>query len=220
MAEAPVLGSGSAGQARPDDRLRRRASTCRSSTESVRRRAGRSPAGHGRRRRPAAWSPAAAPSPGARRAPAEPAPAPAARRSGPAAAPSFGPQPRSYTFKVNRKEQPRSAAQRALRSTPSAARSRCLTRSAWTDAFDQAQAAGEIEGMGRVPDRSWCSSRRRSPRRRSPSATSPECTRPDRREWPEWQTCWVPASLLVSEPALELLTARAVKPRSRGEAEA
>ena len=74
----------------------------------------RPPAGAARRPpRRAAWSPAAAPSRGARRAPAVPAPAPAARRSGPAEAPCSGPQPRSYTFKVNRKEQ-RAALRSAL----------------------------------------------------------------------------------------------------------
>ena len=50
---------------------------------------------------------------GARRARAAPARARTARRSGRAAASSFGPQPRSYTFKVNRKEQ-RAALRSAL----------------------------------------------------------------------------------------------------------
>ena len=45
----------------------------------------------------------AAPSRGARRAPAAPAPGPRARRCGPAAAPCSGPHPRHYTIKVNRK---------------------------------------------------------------------------------------------------------------------
>ena len=63
---------------------------------------------------------AAAPSRGARRAPAAPAPARSARRSGPAAASTFGPQPRHYTVKVNRKA--RRAALRSALSRPRRAR--------------------------------------------------------------------------------------------------
>ncbi len=97
------------------------------------RRAGRPPARHRGHEDPRRWSPAAAPSRGARRAPAAPAPARAARRCGPAAASSFGPQPRSYTFKVNRKEQ-RAALRSALslhagRGSLAIARRRRLRRS-------------------------------------------------------------------------------------------
>ena len=91
------------------------------------RRAGRAPARHGRDEDARRWSPAAAPSRGARRAPAAPAPAPAARRSGPAAAscsaPSRAPTPSRSTA--------RSSARRCAarcRCTPSAARSRSSTR--------------------------------------------------------------------------------------------
>ena len=105
MAEAPVLSpTARAKKVKLDDaafgaRFKRRARA-----RERARRAGRAPPRHGRDEDARRWSPAAAPSRGARRAPAAPAPARTARRCGPAAAPSSAREPRSYTFKVNRKE--------------------------------------------------------------------------------------------------------------------
>ena len=91
MADAPVLGA-DAPRARSSSTTppSARASTARSCTRACAPSRPRAAAARPRRRR-AAWSPAAAPSRGARRAPAAPAPAPPARRSGPAAAPCSAP---------------------------------------------------------------------------------------------------------------------------------
>ena len=95
--------------------------------------------------RPAAWSPAAAPSRGARRARAAPAPARRARRSGPAAAPSSGPSPRHYVVKVNRK-----ARRAALRCRAVGARRARIAATCWTpaafDAPSTKQAAELLDG--------------------------------------------------------------------------
>ena len=86
----------------------------------------RAPPGHRLDARPAARSPAAAPSRGARRAPAAPAPAPRARRCGPAAA-SCSARRRATTR--SRSTARRAARRCAARSrcTPSASRWRCST---------------------------------------------------------------------------------------------
>ena len=99
-------------------RVRRARSTGRSCTSSC---APSSPPA-GRARTPprrAARSAAAAPSRGARRAPAAPAPARSARRIWTGGGIVFGPSPRHYIFKVNRKER-----RAALRSALSRARRR------------------------------------------------------------------------------------------------
>ena len=76
------------------------------------RRAARAAARHRRDARRAARSGAAARSPGARRAPAAPAPARSARPHWTGGGVAFGPTPRSYTVKVNRKARRRRCARR------------------------------------------------------------------------------------------------------------
>ena len=89
-------------------------------------------AGAGRPRpKHAAWSPAAAPSPGARRAPAARAPAPAARRSGPAVGPRSAPSRARTRSRSTARSSARRCAARS-RCTPSAARSRFSTPRAFT----------------------------------------------------------------------------------------
>ena len=99
------------GQAR---RRRLRRALQRAARPRVRARgAQRAPPGHARRRRRAARSAAVAPSRGARRAPAAPAPARSRSPIWTGGGIVFGPSPRHYTFKVNKKEK-RAALRSAL----------------------------------------------------------------------------------------------------------
>ena len=99
---------------------------------------------------------AAAPSRGARRAPAALAPAPRARRCGPAAAPSFGPTPRHYTVKVNRKA--RRAALRSALSVHAERESLAVFDAARSTSPSTKQAAELLSdwGEGAPPARRWC----------------------------------------------------------------
>ena len=118
------------------------------------------------RPRPAARSAAAAPSRGARRAPAAPAPARSRSPIWTGGGTVFGPQPRHYTFKVNRKA--RRAALRSALSHPRRARARspCSTRpSGFDDALDQ-QAAASCWPTGSAPATAPCWSSSATPRSR------------------------------------------------------
>ena len=129
MADAPLLSADGAARARrsswttPPSAPASPVRSCTRACAPSRPRAGAAPPPPRR----AGWSPAAARSPGARRARAAPAPAPTARRSGPAEAPcsvpSRAPTPSRSTA---RSSAPRCAAR--SRCTPSAARSRSSTR--------------------------------------------------------------------------------------------
>ena len=125
---------------------------------------------------------------------------------------AFGPKPRSYTFKVNRKEQ--RAALRSALSLHAERGSIAILDAARVQGAEDAPGARPARGLG--PDRarrSSCSPPR-SPTPRCPSATS--------RAWPCSQSESVgvtdllgAASLLVSEPALAALTERPASARDR-----
>ena len=126
MAEAPVLGAARASKVALDDDAFGARFNGPLAARVGARRAGRAPARHRLDARPAAWSPAATPSPGARRAPAARAPARRARRSSPAAASSSGPiRAPTPSRSIARSAAPRCAAR--SRCTRSAARSRSST---------------------------------------------------------------------------------------------
>ena len=120
----------------------------------------------------------------------------------------FGPQPRSYTFKVNRKEQ-RAALRSALSLHAERGSIAILDASAFT-APKTRQALELLEDWSRHGPRarrSWCSRAEESAR----GAVVPQP--PPRRRADAPRTSASPtslgaASLLVSEPALEALTAR------------
>ena len=189
MPDAPVLGA-DARRSSSTTAPSAPASAARSCTRACA--PSRPPAGVARRRRRRArWSPAVAPSRGARRAPAAPAPAPAARRSGPAAASVFGPQPRSYTFKVNRKEQ-RAALRSALSLHAERGSIAILDAAAFSapktsQAFDLLDDWGQdgstlvvldARGVGRRAVVSQPQARRRADRRRT--SAWPTCSAPPR----------------------------------------
>ena len=158
------------------------------------RRAGRAPT----RRRPAARSPAAARSRSARRAPAAPARARPAPRSSRGGGVVFGPQPRSYAVKVNRKAYLK-ARRMASRCTPPTARSACSTARSTRRARRNAHRAD-----GQVARGSPARGRRRRHRgRRGVLVPQPaEDRRPDRRRARRRAILWA-RSLLVSEAALD-----------------
>ena len=119
---------------------------------------------------------------------------------------AFGPKPRSYTVKVNRK-----ARRRALRAALSLHAERDSIVAVDPSNFDtpstKSAAAALAKLAARAP-RSWCSS---TARRVAPSrfATSPawRCCTPTMWAWPTW---WAPARVVISEAALGRLTEKAV----------
>ena len=122
----------------------------------------------------------------------------------------FGPQPRSYTFKVNRKEQ-RAALRSALSLHAERGSIAILDAGAFT-APKTSQALELLEDWeiptGSSARRSWCSVAEESAA--ALSFRNLDARRgADRRERRRRPTCVGAASLLVSEPALEALTARA-----------
>ena len=147
--------------------------------ECVRGRARRAPARHARDARRAAWSAAAAPSRGARRAPAVPAPARRAPRCGPAAAPSSA---RARATTPSRSTARRAARRCAPRSrcTPSAARCSVVDAGGF-DAPSTKQAAGPARRPPRRLACSSCSAPRR-PRPRKSFRNLAGVTRARRRE--------------------------------------
>ena len=213
MPDAPILSAGAGAARKVEARRRRlRQPLLRAARAPERaRRAGRPPPRHRRDENARRWSPAAAPSPGARRAPAAPAPAPAARRSGPAAAPSSAPsRAPTPSRSTARSSAPRCAAR--SRCTPGAARSRSSTPAAF-EAPKTSQAFDLLDDWNQ-PRPDARRARRRGVRRRAvvpqPRARRGRSTADD-----VGVTDIVgAASLLVSEPALEALTARTGAPRA------
>ena len=131
---------------------------------------------------------------------------------------AFGPQPRSYTFKVNRKEQ-RAALRSALSLHAGRGSIAILDASAFI-APKTSQAFELLEDWelptGHVVRRWWCS-RPRSPRRRCRSETSRAWPCSRRRTW-AWPISWGQLRCVISEPALQALTARTGPPRNGSEA--
>ena len=179
MADAPILsaGAGAASKAKLDEAAFGAASPGRSCTRACA--PSRPPAAAAPpRRKRAAWSPAAAPSPGARRAPAAPAPAPTARRSGRAVAScsarSRAPTPSRSTA---RSSAPRCAAR--CRCTPERGSLAVLDAGCLHGAQDQPGLRPARRLGPAAARRSSCSAPRSQPPR-CRSATSPAwpCSRP------------------------------------------
>ena len=213
MADAPILG-GDARRSSSTTPPSARASTARSCTRRCAPSWPRAAAAPHRPRR-AARSPAAAPSRGARRAPAAPAPARSRSPIWTGGGIVFGPQPRHYTFKVNRKER-----RAALRSALSRARRARLAR----DPRRRRRSTRRRPSRPPSCSPSWAERRlgaRRARRRarsasRCRSATSTRVVRAARRRASASPTSIGAARLLVSEDALDALTARANGDRRGG----
>ena len=164
----------------------------------------------------AAWSAAAAPSRGARRAPAAPAPARSARRMWTGGGAVFGPQPRHYIVKVNRK-----ARRAALRSALSIHAERgsifaCSTRPASTRRRPSAppsliadRRGGSVLVVLGAEEVAAAKSFR--------NLAGVTCSPPRTAASP---TSSAPRSSSSSEAALDALTERATKPGAHGAEEA